>query len=65
MKIYKRKYVDNHDAIKEGRFIVTGEWANGLKAYSRIDEDGNIIPEEEGSYYQILGPFRKMYMLHV
>ena len=64
MKIYKRLYTDKNGDIKEGRFIVTGEWANGLKAYSRIDEDGNIIPEEEGLYYQLrFGG--QLFMIHV
>lgn len=65
MRIYKRLYVEKYGEINMGRFIVTGEWANGLKAYSRIDEDGNIIPEEEGAYYQQITPMGNKYMLHV
>ena len=34
------------------QFKVSGQWGNGLMAYSMIDNKGNIIPEEEGCYYQ-------------
>ena len=53
MKILKRNYIDVNDfEIKVGNFINSGVWADGHLAYSRLDENNEIIPDEEGAYYQ-------------
>ena len=36
-----------------GIFKATGQWADGHLAYSRYDEDGNVIEDEEGAYAQV------------
>lgn len=35
-------------------FIATGEWDDGHLAYSMLNSNGDVIPEEEGAYYQII-----------
>lgn len=57
MKIIKRIYLDNLDdkvdVRKRGNFIVSGVREDGHFSYSRLDDNNNIIPEDEGMYYQI------------
>ena len=55
MKVIKRQWTyDYSDAIQgEALFIATGQWSNGSLAYSMLDENGNIDPKHEGSFYQV------------
>lgn len=55
MKVIKRNYYEYEGAklTLNGRFINTGIWADGHLAYSRLDENGNRIEDEEGRYAQI------------
>lgn len=60
MKTYKpirRIYLEEHNekinALKNSYFIATGQWADGHLAYSRLDENMNVIPEDDGAYVQI------------
>ena len=54
-KIINRKYYEHMGALvtKDGHFICTGIWADGHLAYSRVDDKGNIIEDEEGVYVQL------------
>lgn len=54
-KIITRKYYEtmNDGFQKTGRFIATGIWADGHLAYSRVDDNDNIIEDEEGRYLQM------------
>lgn len=54
-KIITRNYYETMGALtmKRGRFINTGIWADGHLAYSRIDDNDNIIEDEEGMYVQL------------
>ena len=54
-KTIKRRYYESFSDLtaKTGNFINTGIWADGHLAYSRVDDNGNIIPEEEGVYLQM------------
>lgn len=52
-KIIKRKYLDDRNTLKEGIFIAEGKWGNAHLAYSRLDENGNTIENEECVYIQI------------
>lgn len=52
-KIIKRKYLDNRNTLKEGLFIAEGMWSNNHLAYSRLDENGHTIENEECVYIQI------------
>lgn len=73
MKIIKRRYFEDNGLFtksKEGLFMNTGLWADGHFAYSRVDENGQII--EEGEYYQLKGSLNIngkivhcLYMQHV
>lgn len=56
IKEIKRPYYELGDInreIKTGTFINTGIWANGRLAYSRLDNNGNIIEEDEGMFVQV------------
>lgn len=55
MKTIKRNYYEEPNAteLKNGTFICIGQWANGNLAYSRLDDNGDVIEEEDGMYYQI------------
>lgn len=58
MKQIKRKYFETygkHEEAKEGIFICTGQWADGHYAYSRLDQDGNRIEEDDGMFVQLCG----------
>ena len=54
-KILKRKYYETMNDIKQkiGYFICVGQWADGHLAYSRCDENGEIIEDEDGRYFQM------------
>ena len=54
-KVIKRKYRSSMDALtfKVGNFIARGEWADGHLAYSRLDDNGNVIEDEECVYVQL------------
>ncbi len=58
-----RFILDNENNLSKiyYRFKATGQFDNGHLAYSRVDIDGNIIPEDESSYYQIR--FRNMLVM--
>lgn len=58
-KIIKRRYYEsmNDFHVKIGFFIARGLWADGHLAYSRLDENGNVIEDEEGVYVQLRGRF--------
>lgn len=55
MKEIIRNYYEYEGAelTSNGRFVNTGIFADGHLAYSRVDENGDIIEEEEGRYAQI------------
>lgn len=56
MKTITRNYYelsDTNKEIKTGNFVNTGIWADGHLAYSRLDNDGNIIEEDEGMFLQV------------
>lgn len=57
MKPIKRQWTYDSDITNtihdEALFIVTGQWHDGHLAYSMLDENGEIIPEHEGSFYQV------------
>ena len=65
MKEIRRKYYDSPcvDELKDGSFVCVGQWANGNLAYSRLNEDGEIIDDEDGMYYQIR-ECGKLVMIH-
>lgn len=55
MTTYKkicRDYVDG-DETGTAWFIAQGQWADGHLAYSRFDEDGYIMEEEQCMYAQV------------
>lgn len=49
----KRSYLDENDEMHNGTFVASGQWGDGHLAYSRLDEKGERIPEEDGVYAQI------------
>ena len=55
MKIITRKYYETMNSLeqKTGKFICMGQWADGHLAYSRVDDNGNVIDEEDGRYVQL------------
>ena len=56
MKTITRHYYEAGDVNKEikiGKFVNTGLWADGHLAYSRLDNDGNIIEEDDGMFAQV------------
>lgn len=55
MKIITRKYYEtmNSGTQKTGKFICIGQWADGHLAYSRVDDNGNVIEDEDGRYVQL------------
>lgn len=68
MKTIKRKYYESIGSLetKIGYFIATGQWADGHLAYSRLDNDGNIIEDEEGLYVQLRSERdNTLFMLHI
>lgn len=60
MKTYqpiKRKYYDSPSQMipKCAYFIASGQWADGHLAYSRLDENMNVVEEDECMYVQLRG----------
>ena len=56
MKIITRFYYEMGDITKEikiGKFVNTGIWTDGHLAYSRLDNNGNIIEEDDGMFAQV------------
>lgn len=47
-----------------GNFKATGEWADGHLAYSRYDDNGNVIEDEQGAYAQVRDG-KGLYMVRV
>lgn len=57
-KIINRNYLEpnnngNYDIFYNGQFIEVGQVANGQKAYSRLNEQGEEIEEDAGMFVQI------------
>lgn len=47
------RYYSQDGKVEKAQFICEGEWADGHLAYSRLDEEGNIIEEDRGMYAQV------------
>ena len=64
MKTITRKYYETMSALtmKTGKFICIGQWADGHLAYSRVDDNGNVIEEEDGRYVQLRSSNGGLYM---
>lgn len=56
-KAIRRNYYEDWNCLtfKKGIFIAQGQWADGHLAYSRLDEDGKVIEDEQGAYVQLRG----------
>ena len=67
MKIITRNYYEtmNSKTLKTGKFICIGQWADGHLAYSRVDDNGNVIEDEDGRYLQIRSSNNKYIMLGI
>ena len=70
MKTYKpikRRYYDsmNDLNLKLGTFIARGQWADGHLAYTRLDENGNVVDDEECSYIQLRSVNGYLYMQRI
>ena len=39
--------------VKVALFVNTGQFGDGRQAYSILDENGKIVPEDDGMYYQM------------
>lgn len=65
-KIIKRRYCEFIGSIeKTGYFICIGEWADKHLAYSRVDENGNVIDGEDGRYVQVRSYNGYLFMLGI
>lgn len=66
-KVITRKYYETMSdlTMKSGKFICTGQWADGHLAYSRVDDNGNIIEDEEGRYLQMRSSNGGLFMLGI
>lgn len=57
MKVIEREWVVGNGLplhpYPKAKFINTGIWADGHLAYSRLDDQGNVIEEDEGMFVQI------------
>lgn len=55
MKPIKRQWTYDYSDQIQGvaLFVATGQWHDGHLAYSMLDENGEIIPEHEGSFFQV------------
>ena len=57
MKAIKRNWMydfDYTDTIQgEALFFAVGEWFDGSLVYSMLDDNGNVMPEHDGSFKQI------------
>ena len=58
-KIIERRYYESMNSLtpKKGKFIASGMWADGHLAYSRLDDNGNVIEDEECVYVQLRGQY--------
>lgn len=63
-KIIKRKFLERIGSLTEktGYFICIGEWADRHLAYSRVDENGDVIDGEDGRYVQLRSYNGYLYM---
>lgn len=52
MKEITRNYLQDGE-VNTAKFICEGQWADGHLAYSRLDNNGEIIEEDRGMYAQI------------
>lgn len=60
-KIIKRRYYETQSPFEKhkiGLFIARGQWADGHLAYSRLDNNGNVIEDEETAYVQLRGSIK-------
>ena len=67
-KMIKRKYYEsmNDKTLKDGLFIARGQWADGHLAYSRINENGEAVSEdEECAYVQLRSVNGYLYMQRI
>lgn len=66
-KPIKRKYYESMNDLEEktGYFIARGQWADGHLAYSRIDENGEIVDDEECMYVQLRSYRGYLYMQRI
>ena len=51
-KTIRRDYLQDGE-INTANFICEGEWADGHLAYSRLDDNGEIIEDDRGMYAQV------------
>ena len=67
MKQIKRKYYDSMSSyeLKTGTFVCTGQWADGHYAYSRLDDNGEIIEEDDGMFVQLRSDNGYLYMQRI
>lgn len=67
MKQIKRRYYESMNAMtmKTGTFVCTGQWADGHLAYSRLDDNGEIIEEDEGMFVQLRSNYGYLYMQRI
>ena len=66
-KVIERNYYESMDALelKKGRFIAHGQWADGHLAYSRLDENDEVIEDEECVYVQLRSYNGGLYMQRI
>lgn len=67
-KIITRKYYESYnkdEVLKVGKFIARGQWADGHLAYSRLNQDGTEIEDEECSYVQLRFSNGGLYMQRI
>lgn len=65
-KIIKRDYYeDNSNIVKTGLFVARGQWADGHLAYSRLDNNGNEIEDEQCAYVQLRYSNGGLYMQRI
>ena len=58
-KPIKRRYYESMSdfEVKVGTFITCGQWADGHLVYSRLDDNGEPIDDEECMYVQLRGSY--------
>ena len=66
-KVIERNYYESMGALtlKKGRFIAHGQWADGHLAYSRLDENDEVIEDEECVYVQLRSYNGGLYMQRI
>lgn len=52
-RIWCYAYEEEIDPNRTANFVCGGQWADGHLAYSRLDDNDEIIPEDECEFYQI------------